>query len=241
VQRAAKSPSAGRSAAKKPRAKTSSGGKSSPKKAAARQTMRRAGRDDALALLEKDHRKVQKMFKQFEKLDHEDERATRELAEQAISELEVHAALEEELFYPVVRDSIDEEDVIEEAEVEHQSARDLIDRLRALQPGTPTYAATFKVLGEYVNHHIEEEEKQMFKLAKRAKLDFEELGQELRQRKEEILSGRAAEMPQPTPLTQREEGAGAMEGERDRSMSGGMGGGTGTGMDERTQRGRSVV
>jgi hypothetical protein len=139
-------------------------------------------------MLEKDHRKVRKMFRDFARLDREDAAATRELVEKACAELEMHATLEEEIFYPAIREAGDDVDVVEEAAIEHASARHLIDTLKSLEPGTSTYAAAFTVLGEYVDHHVQEEETQVFKQARKARLDLEALGERLRARKEELLA-----------------------------------------------------
>lgn len=153
-----------------------------------RSTSRSRKSTDAYSLLQEDHKRVQKIFKQFEKLDREDSEAMREMVETACAELELHAQLEEELFYPALREAGDEEKshLLDEAEVEHDSAKQLIAQLRELQPDDPRYAATFTVLGEYVNHHIEEEEGDIFKLAKKAKLDAEALGEAIAERKQQM-------------------------------------------------------
>lgn len=153
-----------------------------------RTTSRSRKSTDAFSLLEEDHKRVQKMFKQFEKLDREDTDAMRELVETACAELELHAQIEEELFYPALREAGDEEKshLLDEAEVEHDSAKQLIAQIRELQPDDPRYAATFTVLGEYVNHHIEEEEGDLFKLAKKAKVDAEALGEAIAERKQQM-------------------------------------------------------
>lgn len=164
----------------------------SSEKSSSRSTATRSGKEmDAYALLEEDHKRVQKLFKEFEKADREDTDAMRQLVETACDELEIHAALEEELFYPMLSAALeeDEQELVAEAQVEHDAAKQLIEQLRSLQPGDPMYAATFTVLGEYVNHHIEEERKEIFKHAKRAKIDAEELGEQLAQRKQEMQRG----------------------------------------------------
>jgi hemerythrin-like domain-containing protein len=161
-------------------------------KSSSRSSGTRSGKEmDAYALLEEDHKRVQKLFKEFEKADREDLEAMRRLVETACDELEIHAALEEELFYPMLSAALEEDDqeLVAEAHVEHDSAKQLIEQLRSLQPGDPMYAATFTVLGEYVNHHIEEERKEIFKQAKRAKIDADELGEQLAQRKQEMQEG----------------------------------------------------
>ena len=149
---------------------------------------RTAKSNDALSLLAEDHKRVQKLFKQFEKMDREDADAMRELVEQACTELEMHAALEEELFYPALREALDEEhgETLAEAQVEHDTAKQLIAQLRDLRPGDEMYSATFTVLGEYVMHHVEEEESEIFKQAKKAKIDLDSLGAQLESRRSEM-------------------------------------------------------
>jgi len=157
---------------------------------------RKGHAEDAFTLLEEDHKRVQKLFKQFEKLDPDDEEACRELVETACEELEIHTTIEEEIFYPALREALEKADILDEAEVEHDSAKVLIEQLRSLEPSDPKYAATFTVLGEYVNHHIEEEESEMFKQAKKAKVDVDALGQQMLTRRgelEEELDGDGAD------------------------------------------------
>jgi hemerythrin superfamily protein len=144
---------------------------------------------DALHLLSEDHKKVIKMFEEFEKFKEKndpDEEAKQLLIETACAELTIHAQVEEEVFYPAARDAIDELDLLDEAEVEHAAARQLITELAAMQPGDDLYEAKFSVLGEYVRHHIQEEEKEIFPKVKKAKLNLDELGEEIRQRKLEL-------------------------------------------------------
>jgi len=145
-------------------------------------------------MLQEDHKRVQKMFKQFGRMDREDTEAMQELVETVCHELEVHTTLEEELFYPALREALDEEqmEMLEEAWIEHDSAKQLIAALQELQPDDAKYAATFTVLGEYVNHHIEEEESEIFKQARKAKLDTQALGEEMLARREELMNGGAA-------------------------------------------------
>lgn len=140
---------------------------------------------EALAMLIKDHQNVQKLFRQFEKAESPQQKA--EIAEQACNELTVHAELEEQLFYPAVREAIDDTDLLDEAEVEHSVATDLIEKLKGMDAADEEYAATFKVLGEYVNHHIREEEEELFPRVKKAGLDLEAMAEEMRQRKRELM------------------------------------------------------
>jgi hemerythrin superfamily protein len=162
-------------------------GKSSSKSTT--KTIHRAsamGGQNAIKMLMEDHKKVTKMFDQFEKMQKakdEDSEAKQLLVETVCNALTIHAQLEQEIFYPAAREAIDDKDLLDEAEVEHATARQLITELMAMQPGDPLYEAKFTVLGEYVKHHIQEEEKELFPAVKKAKLDFDSLGQEIQQRK----------------------------------------------------------
>lgn len=144
---------------------------------------------DALHLLAEDHKKVIDMFDEFQMMKERgdpDEEARELLIETACAELTIHAQIEEELFYPAARDAIDDMDILDVAEVEHAAAKQLISELAAMQPDDDLYEAKFTVLGEYVKHHIQEEEKKLFPMIKKAKMDLEELGDEIRHRKLEL-------------------------------------------------------
>jgi len=130
----------------------------------------------AIALLMEDHEYVKKAFRAFEKMDEEDQPA---LVKQVLQALKVHTRLEEEVFYPAVRKAIKDEDLMNEAEVEHDSAKVLIRQLERMKPSNPKFAATFTVLGEYVNHHVKEEESEMFPKARRARINLKGLGAKL--------------------------------------------------------------
>lgn len=143
---------------------------------------------DAITLLTEDHKKVLKLFKDFEKLGEQDDSESKEeLVRQICTELTVHAQIEEEIFYPAVRDAISNDDMLDEAEVEHASAKDLIAQLESMQPGDELYDAKVTVLGEYINHHVKEEQGEMFPKVKKADLDLAALGKSLMQRKHELL------------------------------------------------------
>jgi hemerythrin superfamily protein len=144
---------------------------------------------DVLKILIEDHKKVRKMFDQFEKMKEDesaDDEAKQMLVESCCAELTVHAQVEEEIFYPAMREAIDDMDLLDEAEVEHASAKQLITELASMQPGDELYEAKFTVLGEYVKHHVEEEEKELFPKAKKAKVDLVALGEEVMERKQEL-------------------------------------------------------
>jgi hypothetical protein len=146
-------------------------------------------RTEVLDMLKEDHARVKKAFRDAQKLDsEEDHEELQMIVEQTCAELEVHARLEEELFYPAVRGAIKETELIDEAEVEHESAKALIAQLRAMTPADEKYAPTFKVLGEYVKHHIKEEEKEMFEQLNRSRIDWEELQQQMLTMRETLMS-----------------------------------------------------
>ena len=143
----------------------------------------------AIDLLKADHEKVKKAFKEFEKMDRADTEACRELVTSVCADLRVHTTLEEEIFYPALREAIEDEDIMNEAAVEHETAKMLIEQLENMEPDDPNYVATFTVLGEYVMHHVKEEEDEMFPQAKKAKqLDLDALGEQMRARKEELTA-----------------------------------------------------
>jgi hemerythrin-like domain-containing protein len=144
---------------------------------------------NAIDLLQADHEKVKKAFKEFEKMDRADTETCRELVTSVCADLQVHTTLEEEIFYPALREAIEDEDIMNEAAVEHETAKMLIEQLENMEPDDPNYVATFTVLGEYVMHHVKEEEDEMFPQAKKAKeLDLEGLGEQMRARKEELTA-----------------------------------------------------
>jgi hemerythrin superfamily protein len=141
----------------------------------------------AIEMLKEDHDKVKKAFKEFEKLDREDSETARQIVETVCADLKVHTTLEEELFYPAVREAIEDEDIMNEAAIEHETAKMLIEQLENMGADDPNYRATFTVLGEYVLHHVKEEEGEMFPQAKKADMDLEGLAERMRSRKEELI------------------------------------------------------
>ena len=145
---------------------------------------------DAIALLTQDHKTVQQLFKDFEKGKEQfDDETKAELVRTACQELTIHAQLEEELFYPALREAMEEHELLDEAQVEHTAAKQLVGELERMGPQDELYDAKFTVLGEYVNHHIKEEQGEIFKEAKKAKIDLVELGERMLRRKEELQSG----------------------------------------------------
>ena len=150
---------------------------------------------DAVSLLSADHAEVKQMFETYRQLvdENADDDQRAELARRICSMLTVHAELEEEIFYPAMRENVDDELTLDEAEVEHASARELIEQIEAMDPGDALYDAKVIVLGEYVEHHVQEEENELFPQAEKAGIDLDDLGAELAGRKRELMSTLADE------------------------------------------------
>ncbi|MDB5765103.1 MAG: hemerythrin protein [Herminiimonas sp.] len=153
-----------------------------------------ANRTDAISILTDDHKNVKKLFKDFEKMKDKGDVADKEaLVDQICAELTVHAEVEEEVFYPAARKAIKDDDMLNEAEVEHAGAKDLIEQIQSMDSSDPMYDAKVTVLGEYIDHHVEEEEKEMFPKARKTKLDLEALGEQIAALKEtkqtRVMSG----------------------------------------------------
>lgn len=148
-----------------------------------------ASKRDAIQILTADHREVSKIFEQFEKIkDKDDAEKKQSLVQRACDELTIHAQVEEEIFYPALRKALEDDDLIDEAVVEHISAKQLIAELETMEPGDDLYDAKFTVLGEYVKHHVKEEQNEIFPKAKKSKMDLKQLGQEIAERKEQMKS-----------------------------------------------------
>ena len=148
---------------------------------------------DACSLLDADHRLVKKLFKEFEPLAESKAKSApqkrRELADRICLELSVHAQIEEEIFYPALRQAIKDTDLLDEAEVEHSSAKDLIAQIREGDETDSKWCAKVIVLGEYVDHHVKEERNEIFAKARSArKLDLVAMRDQLQARKEELMA-----------------------------------------------------
>ena len=143
---------------------------------------------DAVALLKADHRKVEDLFEQFEKARSKDRKEA--LAPEICTELKVHAMIEEKVFYPACRGEI-EEDLIDEAIVEHDGAKVLINEIEAGGPDEEFYDAKVKVLSEMIEHHVKEEEQRvegMFSQARKAGLPMDDLGERMLAMKEQLMA-----------------------------------------------------
>lgn len=152
-----------------------------------RKDQRRAAKPlDAIKLLKDDHKEVKTFFKQYEEL--EDEADKQALADKICMALTVHAQVEEEIYYPATREAIDDDDLLDEAEVEHASAKQLIAEIQAMKAGDRLFDAKVTVLGEYINHHVEEEETEMFPESRDSDLDLKALGAQMAARKSELMA-----------------------------------------------------
>ena len=148
-----------------------------------------AAGQDAIALLTADHREVSDMFAQFDQLGDRAAVSKEKLKDKICKALIAHTTIEEEIFYPAVRGKIEEgEDMVDEAVVEHAAAKELIQQLQEMQPDDELYDAKVKVLGEQIEHHVKEEEKEMFPKVRKSGLDLLALGQEMAMRKQELMS-----------------------------------------------------
>lgn len=141
---------------------------------------------DAISLLTEDHQQVKKMFQQFDKLKDDEEDEKEELARKICTALTAHATVEEEIFYPAVRAAIDDEDLMDEADVEHASAKELIAQIEVASADDDHYDAKVKVLAEQIDHHVKEEQNEMFPKARKAKIDLVALGERIEKRKQEL-------------------------------------------------------
>jgi hypothetical protein len=165
-------------------------------------------RQDATHLLIEDHRKVESLFEQFQKASG-DGRKER-LARQICTELKIHSMIEEEIFYPALRGKISDDD-LDEAYVEHDGAKVLINEIEAGGPDEDFYDAKVKVLQEQIEHHVEEEEKSrgnIFQQARASDVDLAALGERMAARKAELMALAENEgLPPAQPATMTNEGA----------------------------------
>lgn len=139
---------------------------------------------NAAQLLRQDHKKVEDLFKKFEQA--EGSEAKKRIAEQAMTELEVHAKIEEEIFYPAVKSKVGDEELVDEAKQEHQTVKDLIRELKTMDGGGEEFEAKFSELIENVKHHVEEEESEMLPKAEESEMDLSEFGEQMAERKDEL-------------------------------------------------------
>ena len=171
--------------AKKTAAKKAPAKKTPARKAPAKKS---AAPKDAIALLRADHKVVSDLFEQFEKTWSDARKAA--IVAQICKELTVHTEIEEEIFYPAVKAALKDHELIPEANVEHASVKDLIAQVEGKTPDGEMYDARVKVMGEFVKHHVKEEQNEMFPKAKKTKVDMIALGEQMAARKQELMSAR---------------------------------------------------
>jgi len=155
-----------------------------------------AAKSDVTLLLTRDHTEVHALFKQYDKLAEAEAPASdrQAKAEEICTKLTAHAAAEEEIFYPAAQKAGIESDLLDEAEVEHASAKDLIAQIRGMAPDEDLYDAKVKVLGEYIDHHVKEEEEEMFPKCRKSKMDLAGLAKQVAEREAELMAEAAEEV-----------------------------------------------
>ena len=166
--------------------------KTSRSQSAGRNKERQQAARNAFDVLEEDHREVEEWFDEYDELKDSDEDRKTDLADKICLALKVHAQIEEEIFYPQAREASEDNDLIDEALVEHSTVKNLIGEIEAMEVGEELYDAKIRVLGEMVKQHIKEEEEELFPELQSAKMDLDAVGTELAERKEELMSEMSA-------------------------------------------------
>lgn len=175
-------------------------------KAAGQRPSSRRGSTDAIALLKEDHRKVSALFEQYEKSRSAAKKQG--IVATICQELSIHALVEEEIFYPAVKAALKDRELVPEAIVEHATLKEFIAKVDGKVPDGEMFDAQIKVLGEYVKHHVKEEQTEMFPKARKSGLDMADLGQRILDRKQQLQEdpsslpkqpAAVAELPEETP------------------------------------------
>lgn len=146
----------------------------------------------AFDVLEEDHREVEEWFDEYDELKDSDEDRKADLAEKICLALKVHAQIEEEIFYPQAREASQDNDLIDEALVEHSTVKNLIGEIEEMEVGEELYDAKIRVLGEMVKQHIKEEQEELFPELQSTKMDLDAVGKELAERKQELMAEMSA-------------------------------------------------
>jgi len=154
------------------------------RKAAAKSPRAATSRNDAIALLRADHKRVTELFQQYEGTRSAAKK--KQLVATICEELTIHSQVEEEIFYPAVKAALKDKELVPEAQVEHATLKDLIAQVKDQEPGGEMFDAKIQVMSEYVKHHVKEEQNEMFVRARKTRLDLAELGERLAARKEEL-------------------------------------------------------
>jgi hypothetical protein len=168
---------------------------STPPRRAARAPARA---QDAIALLKADHQKVSALFEQYGKSRSPAKKQA--IVASICHELSIHAMVEEEIFYPAVRQAMKDKELVPEALVEHATLKEFIAKVDGKAADGEMFDAQIQVLGEYVKHHVKEEQNEMFPKARKTKLDMAELGQRIAQRKQQLLADPQSIQKQPTAV-----------------------------------------
>ncbi|MEN9438200.1 MAG: hypothetical protein RIR09_2855 [Pseudomonadota bacterium] len=141
---------------------------------------------NATALLRADHKLVAGLFSDFDKAPSKAQKA--KIVAQICKELTVHTQIEEEIFYPAFQKALRDHELVPEANVEHGSVKDLIAAVEGVAPGGDEYDARVRVMGEFVKHHVKEEQTEMFPKAKNSKMDLLAIGAQMAARKKELMA-----------------------------------------------------
>ena len=160
--------------------------KTKVRRAAQRKLRSGSARGSAIALLTQDHREVEEFFEEYKEL-HND-RAKAELARKICNALKVHTRIEEEIFYPAARKATGDEDLLDEALVEHAGAKHLISEIESMKVGDDLYDAKIRVLGEQIKHHVKEEEEELFPEIESSDMDVAAVGKQLADRKTKLMA-----------------------------------------------------
>ncbi len=138
-------------------------------------------------MLRADHKLVNGLFEEFSKARSASRK--KKIVDEICKELTIHTQLEEEIFYPAFKAALRDKELVPEAHVEHQSVKDLIAQVQGVEPGGEEYDAKVTVMGEFVKHHVKEEQNEMFPKAKKStKMDLVALGEQMFARKQELLA-----------------------------------------------------
>ena len=168
-------------------ASKSSSRKSASSKSTSKKTSTSSRQKDAIQLLKADHREVEKLFGQFTKARSGERKM--QLSRKICMELMVHTQVEEELVYPISRDFLKDDDIVNEAIVEHQAAKDLIEQIQAMDdPSDEMFDAKMQVLQEQIEHHVKEEETEYFPKLKKTDMDLKGIGEQIETRKRELMA-----------------------------------------------------
>jgi len=170
---------------------------------------------NATQMIRQDHKKVEGLFRKVEQT--KGTQAKRRLAENVMAELEIHAALEEEIFYPAVKKEVDDGSMVQEAIQEHQTVKQLIAGLKGMGRADDEFESQFSQLVENVQHHVEEEENEMLPKVEDSELDLNSLGAEMSERRQELQNGGRATKKKASAKSNRKSAAAKSTGRKSTS------------------------